>query len=250
MKIVQVTPENVSSETLFCIKDLKKPGFAAKEAWYSKRYREGLRLSILKNAEDKMLGFVEYVPAADAWRPVDAPGYMFIHCMYVASRKDRNHGLGSLLVEHVETQAKEQGLGGICVMSSKGPWLAGKELFEKNGFTQADQRGRFELLVKQWDSALAPPALRDWKARQAEYPGWHLLYANQCPWHEKSVEAILNTAMDAGIEMQVHEILNAEEAKNSPSGFGVFALLHDGELLEDHYLSATRFKNILKKEYA
>jgi GNAT superfamily N-acetyltransferase len=250
MKIVQVTPENVPSETLFCIKDLKKPGFAAKQAWYAKRYAEGLRLSILKKEDDRMLGFVEFVPAADAWRPVDAPGFMFIHCMYVASRKDRSQGLGSLLIQHVETQAKEQGLGGLCVMSSKGPWLAGKELFEKNGFTEVDRRGRFELLSRQWNPSLGKPTLRDWTARQADYPGWHLLYANQCPWHEKSVEAILNTALDAGIEMQVHEIQSAEEAKNSPSGFGVFALLHNGELLEDHYLSATRFKNILKKENA
>jgi hypothetical protein len=33
-----------------------------------------------------------------------------------------------------------------------------------------------------------------------------------------------------------------------PSGFGVFALVKDGKLLEDHYLSKRRFETIIKKE--
>ncbi|MDP8203010.1 MAG: YoaP domain-containing protein [Candidatus Tenebribacter mawsonii] len=44
------------------------------------------------------------------------------------------------------------------------------------------------------------------------------------------------------------KITSSKEANNAPSGFGSFSLLHDGNLLEDHYLSATRFKNIVKKE--
>ena len=69
-----------------------------------------------------------------------------------------------------------------------------------------------------------------------------------CPWHEKSAFDLLNTAMDFGIDLKVTKIKTAKEAKNAPSGYGVFNLLHDGKLLEDHYISATRFKNIIKKE--
>jgi hypothetical protein len=57
-------------------------------------------------------------------------------------------------------------------------------------------------------------------------------------------------AEQAGIDLKVKEILTAEEARQSPSGYGVFSLLHDGKLLADHYISATRFKNILKMELA
>ncbi|GAA4884292.1 hypothetical protein GCM10023311_03320 [Flaviramulus aquimarinus] len=59
---------------------------------------------------------------------------------------------------------------------------------------------------------------------------------------------MLNVAMNAGVDLKVTKIETAEEAKNAPSGFGVFNLLHDGKLLEDYYLSATRFKNIIKAE--
>ena len=48
--------------------------------------------------------------------------------------------------------------------------------------------------------------------------------------------------------MKVTKIESTADAKNGPSGYGVFGLLHNGKLLEDHYINATRFKNILKKE--
>ena len=75
-----------------------------------------------------------------------------------------------------------------------------------------------------------------------------MVYADQCPWHEKSVAAILEVAMDYEIEIKITKIKTGKEAKKAPSGFGVFNLLYDGILVEDHYISATRFKNILKKE--
>ena len=53
---------------------------------------------------------------------------------------------------------------------------------------------------------------------------------------------------DFEVDLQVEKLTTAEEAKSAPSGFGVFSLMHDGQLVEDHYLSATRFRNILKKE--
>ena len=75
-----------------------------------------------------------------------------------------------------------------------------------------------------------------------------MLYADQCPWSEKSVVAILNVAMDYDVDLKVSKINTVKEAKMAPSGFGVFNLLHNGKLLDDHYLSATRFRSILKKE--
>lgn len=248
LKIIEVTPDNAREETLFCVKDLTNPGFENKRKWFEKRYKEGLRMKILKNADDKMIGFIEYVPAEYAWRPIDASHFMFIHCMYVYSKQDRNKGYGSQLIDEAEKEAKDQNLAGLCVMASKGVWIANKEIFVKNGFREVGSRGRFELLVKKWDSATADPKLFDWTIQQKKYQGWHLLYADQCPWHEKSVEAILNVAMDHGIELKVKKMKTPKEAKYAPSGYGVFNLLHNGRLIEDHYISAGRFRNILKKE--
>ncbi|MDH5412760.1 MAG: GNAT family N-acetyltransferase [Flavobacteriaceae bacterium] len=248
MKIVEVTPENVLKETFFCIKDTKRQGFEDKLKWFERSYKKGLKIKILKNDKDKMIGFIEYVPAKNAWRPVDADNYMFIHCTYIYSKKDRSKGYGSILLEDAEKEAKGKGLDGLCVITSTGGWLANKNLFEKNGFEQIEVKDRFELLSKAWNSNTKKPKFHNWTIQQKKYKGWHLLYADQCPWHEKSVAAMLNVAMDYGVDLKVSKINTVEEAKVAPSGFGVFNLLCDGRLLEDHYLSATRFRNILKKE--
>jgi len=249
MKLVEVTPENAVKETFFCIKDTKRQGFKDKLEWFEKRHKEGLKIKILKNDADKMLGFIEYVPAKYAWRPIDADNYMFIHCTYIYSKKERNKGYGSMLIEDAETEAKAQGMDGVCVLTSQGGWLANKTLFENNGFKQIETKDRFELLEKTWNNNTTKPRLHDWHSQQKKYKGWHLSYADQCPWSEKSVAAILNVAMDYGIDLKISKINTVKEAKMAPSGFGVFNLLRDGKLLEDHYLSATRFKNILKKEH-
>ena len=248
MKIVEVTSENVIKETFFCIKDTKRQGFTDKLNWFKKRHKEGLRIKILKNDEDKMLGFIEYVPAKYAWRPIDADNYMFIHCTYIYSKKERNKGYGAMLIADAEKAAKAQGMDGVCVITSKGGWLANKTIFKKNDYEQVETKDRFELLSKTWNSDAEKPRFFNWSLQQKKYKGWHLSYADQCPWSEKSVAAILNVAMDHGIDLKVSKINTVEEAKMAPSGFGVFNLVRDGKLLEDHYISATRFRNILKKE--
>ncbi len=248
LSIVQVTPKNAKEETLFCVKYVKSNGFKSKCDWLGKQHKKGLTIKILKGVDGKMIGYIEYVPAQYAWRPIDADDYMFIHCIYIYSKKDRNKGFGAMLVNEAEQEAKEKGMSGVCVMTSNGAWLANDNLFINNGFSKVDQKDRFELLSKKWGNNIPDPKLIDWTAQQSKYKGWHLLYADQCPWHEKSVEALLNTAMDYGIDLKIKKLETPKEAKNSPSGFGVFSLLHNGKLLEDHYLSATRFRNILKKE--
>lgn len=247
-KIIDVTPENIPVETLFCIKDIKNPGFQSKRIWFEKQYQLGLRMKILKDDADKMIGFIEYIPLSNAWRPVTGNDFMFIHCMYVYPNKNKNKGYGSLLINEAEKEARKKKMAGICVMTSEGAWIADKRIFKNNGFLQVDQRGRFELLSKKWERKAKDPELIDWTTNQKKYQGWHLVYADQCPWHEKSVFALLNTALDFGINLQVTKLSNANEAKKAPSGYGVFSLLHNGKLIEDHYLSATRFRNILKKE--
>ena len=247
MEMVNVTPQNAEQETFFCIKDVKSAGFKSKQRWFEKRYADGLRMKILK-IDDKKVGFIEYVPANKAWRPIDAADFMFIHCITVYSKKDRNKGIGSILISEAEKDAKAEGLSGICTMTSKGVWVAEKSVFENNGLELIDEKGRFELLSKKWMASAKDPELIDWTVSQKKYKGWNLVYSDQCPWHEKSAFDLLNTAMDYGIDLKVKKIDTVEEAKKAPSGFGTYSLLYNGKLIEDHYLSATRFKNILNKE--
>lgn len=248
MKIIDVTPDNVLEETLFCARDIKNPGFDIKRRWFEKSYKDGLRIKILKNSKNGPVAFIEYIPADYAWRPVLAPGFMFIHCMNIYYRGDKNKGNGSLLIKACEEDSKKSNMKGVVVMTSNGSWIADKSTFEKNGYIKKDSLGRFELMVKKFIVEVEGPKLIDWTKDHHKYNGWNLLYSDQCPWHDKSVQTLIQTAKDSGIDLKVKKINSSKEAQNAPSGFGTFALLHNGKLLEDHYLSQTRFNNILKKE--
>ena len=249
VNLIEVTPQNVEEYGVFCIKDKKAPGYAEKIAWMRKKLNRGVKIQILADEHGKQLGFVEYIPAESCWRAVHAPNYLFVQCIYIARKTSRNQNLGSLLLEAIEKDAKNTRKVGVCVLTSDGPWLANKALFEKNGFVQSDTRGRFELLYKTFDTETPPPEFIDWTPTLEQHEGWHLVYADQCPWHEKSVLALSNVAREQNVPLQVTRLETPEEAQKGPSAFGTFALIKDGKLLADHYLSATRFKNILRKEF-
>jgi len=244
--ILDVTPANVSKTGIMCLKS--GPGAKKKIEWFNKRYEEGLRFKIVTNVMGDHMGFIEYIPAEYAWRPVDADNYLFIHCIAMFSKKGRNQNAGSALIQACEEDAKAQHKHGVCTMTSKGAWMANESVFSKNGYSPVDTLDRFELVVKKWNDSAPDPKLIDWKKQQAQYQGWHLLYAHQCPWHEKSIHALYDTARAHGIDLQVTELTSSAEVKQGPSGFGTFSLICDGRLIEDHYLSKKRFENILKKE--
>jgi hypothetical protein len=160
----------------------------------------------------------------------------------------KGKGIGSYLIQQCEADAKKNNKSGICAMSSDGPWIANKTLYEKNNFIVTEKLDRFELMVKSYDPQAKSPEFLDWTIEQQKYIGWHLVYSDQCPWHEKSITDIKQSAADNGIKLTVRKLLTSKEAQNAPSGFGTFSLIKDGKLLADHYISRTRFENMLKKE--
>lgn len=243
---IQVTSENVSEVGLFCIRNPKYPGFKLKANWLAKRNAEGLKLMLLQ-VNNETVGFIEYVPGEFAWRPVSAKNFMFIHCLWVYPKKNLNKGYASMLINHCVEESKKAGFEGVSVMTSEGSWMAGKELFLKNGFTHVGSKGRFDLFVLKFQET-RDPAFTDWGAKAREFTGLNLIYANQCPLFIKSIDEMTATAKEFGLQLKITEIKTAKEAQNSPSGYGVYAMVYNGKLVADHYISNTRFRNILNKE--
>jgi GNAT superfamily N-acetyltransferase len=248
--IIGVTAENVADAGICCNKDKKSPGFKAKVEWFKLKINQGLKIQLVLDERGKQIGFIEYIPGEMAWRPVNAAGYLFIHCIVVYEKDSRNKNIATRLLQECENDAKLDHKSGICAMTSDGVWMANKTIFEKNGLEVADKLGRFELMVKKFDDKNPVPRFIDWTKNLAKYKGWNLIYSDQCPWHEKSVSDLKLTAKNHGIELIVTKLTTPEEAQQAPSGFGTFGLIYDGKLLEDHYLSKTRFENILKQQNA
>lgn len=248
VSILDVHASNVGEAGIYCIKDRLSPGYQAKLDWFKHKLNKGLKIKIALDSKGKQLGFIEYIPSELAWRPIEAHNYFFIQCIALFVKDAKEKGIGSLLIERCEADARESKKAGICAMSSNGPWMANQLLYVKNKFEVVQQLDRFELMVKAFGKQKTKPHFIDWTKELPKYKGWHLIYSNQCPWHQKSVTDIVQCARESGIQLQVRQLLSPKEARQAPSGFGTYSLVRDGRLLADHYISRTRFENILKQE--
>jgi N-acetylglutamate synthase-like GNAT family acetyltransferase len=248
VKIIELTPENYSSLGCPCFLNPKQAGHLRKLEWLRDRFAEGFIIkSLFLEDEKKPFGFIEYVPGEFAWRAVDAAGYLFIHCIWVNPNKHKKKGYGSFLVEECLKDAAKQRKTGVAVVTSEGSFIAGKDLFLKKGFEVVERDDRFELLAKQLQEGVVPK-FKDWRKQLSPYNGLNIVYSNQCPWVSRSISELSGIAKEKGLEIKVTELKNAKEAQNAPSIYATFTLIYDGKIYADHYLSSTRFLNILKKE--
>ena len=76
MEYVHVTKDNLEEEHICCaISNNKDVQVSTKKAWLSERFDEGL--VFLKSVERGKC-FIEYIPAENAWNPIDADGYLYL----------------------------------------------------------------------------------------------------------------------------------------------------------------------------
>lgn len=68
-------------------KKTKNENFRQKLEWTRKRFADGMRYKVLVSEEKGAIGGIEYLPGENAWRPVQASGYMFIHCIYIIKKE-------------------------------------------------------------------------------------------------------------------------------------------------------------------
>lgn len=246
--IIDVNEANISQYPPTCFLNPKNVGYQIKTEWLKERFKEGLKIKLLYLENDKKShGFIEYVPGEYAWRAVEAKDYLFIHCIWVSPNKYKNKGYGSLLVEECVKDAEKQGKAGVAVITSDGAFMANKALFLKKGFREVQKSGIFTLLVKQLRKA-PEPKFKDSENQLSNYEELTIIYSNQCPWVARFMSELPETIAENDLKVNVVELKTAEQAQAAPSIYAVFNLANEGTLLADHYISNTRFKNIMKKE--
>ncbi len=249
---MQITLEKVGSGNLAacgigCISSVKHEGFQPKVDWLQKRFGEGLRFLLFRTDRGKPLGFLEYVPGEYAWRPIDAAGWLFVHCLWVYPAGQKIGGLGSKLIQACIDEAVALDATGVAAIVSDGPWMVGSQIFSDHGFEEVDTADRFQLVVHRLRKGPVP-RFRDIRRSLRRYKGLHVVYAPQCPYLPKSVHDLSEMAAEHGLDLHVTVLDSAKKAQNAPTYYGVFNLIWNGRLLSDHYVSKGRFKNILRKE--
>ena len=249
--IIDTDIETVGDYGLCGYRDPRNPGHSQKLEWLKQRFEEGMKIKVLHSEKDGTIGSIEYLPGEYAWRGVRASGYMFIHCVFIMKKAYKGRGYGSLLVEACEEDSLEQKKHGVAVVASKSTWMAKKELFLKRGYEIAEEAPpHYQLLVKRFnDDAPFPTFSGKWKEKLAGYSeGLTIICSDQCPYVIKTMNEIPAVAREEfGIEPTIVDLPSCELAQESPNPYGVFSIVWNGELVADHPVSATRFKNIMNK---
>lgn len=243
----KVGPANISECGIGCLRSREHPGFQCKTDWLRQNFADGLRFFMLRDGQGTPLGFIEFVPGEFAWRPVDARGWLFVHCVWVFPRGQKIAGLGNRLIQACIAEARATHAVGVAAMVSDGPWMASKEIFLKNGFQSVGAADRFQLVIHRLRDG-PEPRFRNISGNANEYRGLQVVYCAQCPMLPKSVNDLSEMAAEHGLELKITRLNSAHEAQNAPSYYGVFNLLWNGRLLSDHYVSKGRFKYLLRDE--
>jgi hypothetical protein len=252
IEIIDTNANNILDYGICGYKDVRKPGYPEKIAWLKDRFIEGMKIKTLYSDRDGTQGMIEYMPGEYCWRPVEASGYMFIHCIFSGFKNVyKGKGYGSLLLGESISDAKKQGLYGVAVVARDGPFMAGRELFIKHGFELLESAPPdFQLLVKTFSGNVpAPKFKKNREERLKQYgKGLTIIRADQCPYTVKNVREIGEIAeKEYGIKPQIISLKSYEEAQNSPCPFGTFCIIYRSRIVSYHPISGTRFRNIMKK---
>jgi hypothetical protein len=247
VKIITVTPENIKDHPqAVCFINPANRYYHQKVEWYSEQYNNGLRIKLLfVEGEKRSVGYIEYTPGEQCWRPVAAKGYMFIHCLWIYGKKHQHKGLGGMLITDAEREAA--GMNGVAVVTSDNSFMARKDIFLKNGYRIVSESGKDQLLVKTFREATLPTfTVRAEEAHR--YDAMTIIYSRQCPWVARFMEEMKPALKAEKLSPEVIEIRTAEEAQRAPSAYGVFNMIWHGTIIADRYISTRRLSNIIRKE--
>jgi hypothetical protein len=251
IKIIDLTPENIADYGVCGYKNVKKHlELRKKISWFKKYYPKGLRIKALISKKGGYQGMLEYIPSKYAHRPVDAEGYMFIHCIFVGFKKEfKGKGYASSLINECIKEAIKAKMFGVAVVTRKGPFMAKKDVFVRNGFVLVDKaEPDFELLVLKFNNEATNPKFKNMEKHLEKYEkGLFIIRSIQCPYTEKNVNAILASATNKfNLKVNLIDLQDSNDVQQSPCAFGTFCLIYNGEILSHHPISNTRFENIMK----
>ena len=246
MDYIRVTKENLEREHICCaISNNNDVQVASKKAWLSQRFDEGL--VFLKSVERGKC-FIEYIPAENAWNPIDAEGYMYIDCLWV-SGSFKGHGYSNDLLSACIDDSREKGKRGLCILSSakKKPFLADPKYLKYKGFSVCDEADNGVQLWYLPFTADAPvPQFKACaKHPHVEESGYVLYYTCQCPFNAKYVPIVAETALAHAVPFKAILLNSKEDAQSAPTPVTTYALFYDGSYLTNEQMNDKRFLKLI-----
>ena len=251
MNIITLTLENLQSEHICCAISSKstESGISAKKEWLASRMQEGLKF---KKADIRGKVFIEYLPAENAWIPVDAKGYMLINRFWV-SGSHKGHGYGKQLLTECEADALSQGYKGVTLIvgSKKKPFLSDKAFMQKHGYEVCDTCPPFfELMVKQFDTKATLPCFKN-SVRQEMGKGIHgidIFYTAQCPFTIPYTKLLEPVILSSDYPIRLHQIKTKKMAQSHFSPVTTYSLFINGKFHTNEILTPEKLGRLIERQ--
>lgn len=247
MEYIRVTKENIDKEHICCaISNNNDIQVVSKKSWLKDRFEDGL---VFLKGTERGKCFIEYIPAENAWNPIDADGYMYIDCLWVAGAF-KGQGCSTDLLNACMEDSKCKNKKGLCILAAakKKPFLADPKFLKHKGFAVCDEADNG---IQLWylpftDNASLPKFKECAKHPHIDEVGYVLYYTNQCPFNAKYVPVIEKIAKEKLIDFKTVHLQSKEDAQNAPTPITTYALFLDGHYITNEQMNDKRFLKLLE----
>ena len=244
---VNLSASNLADEHICCAIAGKQhqEGVDRKKAFLARGFEQGL---VFRKLDARGKVFIEYAPAEAAWRPVVAPGYLVIHCLWVSGRY-KGQQIGRELLQYCLDAG--EAFQGVAVVAGRSPYLTDTRFYEHHGFAVVDRTGTGYDLACYRPRKEAPTPHFANNAKRGTVPeadGVHFECAYQCPFVPGCLHDMSEVARELGLQVTTRELATAEEAQNAASPFGTFGAFLHGRLVTHELMSPNKFRNLLQQE--
>ncbi len=240
MNYIRITKDNIDHEHICCAMSGKQS--VMKKEWMKRQFDDGL---VFYRSCERGKCFIEYIPAENAWIPIEADGYIYIDCLWVSGSL-KGHGYSNDLLAECERDARAQGRKGLCILSSDGrkkEFLSDPKYMAHKGFRIADSSDcGITLLYLPFDDSAEPPKFKECARHpQVNEDGFLLYYTDQCPFTYYWVPKVADAAKEHGIPLKIIRINDKQTAQNTPSPVTTYALFRNGKFVTHAIQSDKKF---------
>ncbi|MDR9416968.1 MAG: hypothetical protein RI564_11850 [Gracilimonas sp.] len=239
-----ITAQNFEMNPIPCV-DLQNPTngqyFHYKKNWILERLNEGLQIKIL---DTPTASFIEYLPAELSWRGVLAPGYTFIHHLFV-QEDDFDHRLKSELLQASETHSNNaKGMVTVIDQDDKKSLFS---FYKMHGFKEVAQLPGFKLMAKKFDPSASDPrfalSVYDYKTHKTH--DVIITYADQSEFILYYLYRMKLEFERLGFNVKMRKLKSVSEARQSGSPYGTLGIFLDGQFLSHRLMNEVQIEELI-----
>lgn len=246
---LNLNTDNIADEHICCAigKGKHQKGEQIKRDWLAQEFEHGL---IFRKLNERGKIFIEIMPSEYALKPIVAPNFMVIHCLWV-SGKFKGHAHGKTLLNFAIDEAKKQNKDGICVLAGKGNYMTDSKFYKYFGFQKVDQtdNGIFELMSLAFNETATPPQIAT-PAKKSVLDGGQeitVFTTPQCPFVPTCLNDLKTVAAEMSLNVNVVNVKNHKEICETPSPFGTYGVFLNEKFVTHEMLNEKGYKKIFDK---